>query len=164
MPEEGVKCRFYTVISIDPLRVYGNYMQVYLDNCIYKIVNKKTIDVLDDNLFETDEDQFFFILINECYKCCYYDKIDKSEGIDPDKSNDSKECVICHYWFLNRGFKFQHYVCNGSQDFTMLCLNISDIAIITVKAVDYRCIIHGISKSEAIRVLKNPMLDDYGYI
>ena len=30
----------------------------------------------------------------------YYHKIDISKGIDPTKSNQSKECMICHYWFF----------------------------------------------------------------
>ena len=34
----------------------------------------------------------------------------------------------------------------------MLSVDISDIAIITVKDVHYRCIIHDISKSEAINL------------
>ena len=59
----------------------------------------------------------------------YYDRIDISEGIDLAKSNKSKECMICHYWFFNHGFKFQDFVCNAWHDLTMLCLNISDIAI-----------------------------------
>ena len=46
----------------------------------------------------------------------------------------------------------------------MLSVNISDIAIITVKNVDYRCIIHNISKSEAINLLENSVLEDRGYI
>ena len=46
----------------------------------------------------------------------------------------------------------------------MLCLNISNIAIITVKDVGYSCIIYGISKSEAIHLLKNAVHDDCGYI
>ena len=45
----------------------------------------------------------------------------------------------------------------------MLCLNISDIANITVKNVDYRCIIYNISKSEAINLLENSVLKDRGY-
>ena len=56
-------------------------------------------------------------------------------------------------------FKFQDSVCN---DLTMLFLNISYIAIITVKGADYRCIIHGINKSEAIHLLENSMLEDRG--
>ena len=61
-------------------------------------------------------------------------------------------------------FKFQDYVRNGCHDLIMLCLNISNIAIVTVKGVDYHCIIHDISKSEAIRLLENSVLDDCGYI
>ena len=35
----------------------------------------------------------------------YYDRIDVSEGIDVNKTSESKECNICHYWyFLNEGF------------------------------------------------------------
>ena len=83
-----------------------------------------------------------------------YDRIDISEGIDLAKSNDSKKCMICHCWFFNHGLKFQDSVCNGCHDLTMLSVNICDIAIITVKNIDYRCIIHNIGKSEAINLLK----------
>ena len=56
----------------------------------------------------------------------YYDRIDISKGIDPTKSNNSKECMIFHFWLFNHGFKLQDYVCNGCHDLSMLCLNISD--------------------------------------
>ena len=82
----------------------------------------------------------------------YYDRIDISED-DPTKSNKSKECMICYYWFFNHGFKFQDHVCNGCYDLTMLCLNISNITTITVKNVDYRCFMYNINKSEAIYLL-----------
>ena len=37
-----------------------------------------------------------------------YDRTDISDGIDIDKTNASKECDICHYWYsLNRGFKYE---------------------------------------------------------
>ena len=74
----------------------------------------------------------------------YYDRIDISERIDLTKNNRSKECMICHYWFFNHGFKFQDSICSGCHDLTILIVNISGIAIITVKNVDYCCIIHNI--------------------
>ena len=46
----------------------------------------------------------------------------------------------------------------------MLCIDISDIALMTVKNVDYGRIIHNISKSEAINLLENSVLEDRGYI
>ena len=94
----------------------------------------------------------------------YYDRINISEGIDLAKHNSSKKCMICRYWFFNHGFKFQDYVCNGCHDLTVLSVNINDIAIITIKNVDYRCFIHNISKSEVINLLKNFVLEDRGYI
>ena len=42
----------------------------------------------------------------------YDDRNDVSEGIDVNKTSQSKECDICHDWyFLNKRFKFQSYVC-----------------------------------------------------
>ena len=46
----------------------------------------------------------------------------------------------------------------------MLSVNVSDIAIITIKKVDYRCIVHNISKSEAGNLLENSVLEDRGSI
>ena len=82
----------------------------------------------------------------------YYDRIDLSERIDVDKSNNSKECIVCHYWFFKHGFKFQSFICKGCHD----------IPIITVKSVDYPCIFYDASKSEAIHLLKNFVVDDRG--
>ena len=40
MPEDGVECLSFTIISIDTLFVYENkyYLKVYLDSYAYKIV------------------------------------------------------------------------------------------------------------------------------
>ena len=53
MPENDIECEYFTVIFIDCLLVYENkyYLQVYLGNCTYKIVNKQMTDYLDENLF-----------------------------------------------------------------------------------------------------------------
>ena len=94
----------------------------------------------------------------------YDDRIDLSRKIDPDKSINSGECIVCHYCFFNRGIKFQNSICNGCQDFTMSCLDISDMDLITVKGVAYLCLIHNISKYKAIYLLENSVLDDLGCI
>ena len=72
--------------------------------------------------------------------------------------------MFCHFCFFNHGFKFQDSICNDCHDLTMLSVNISDIAIITIKTVDYRCIIHHISKSEATNLLESYVLEDRGCI
>ena len=88
-------------------------------------------------------------------KMLYYDRNDASEGFDVSKISKSKECNICHYWyFLNKGFKFQPYVCNRCHDLLMF-MNLSNISILRIKDTDYRCIISGSSKSETIKLLRN---------
>ena len=44
----------FTVISFDSLLVYESkyYLQVYVDNCTYKTVDKRNIDYFGDCLFE----------------------------------------------------------------------------------------------------------------
>ena len=62
------------------------------------------------------------------------------------------------------GFKFQYSVRNGCHDLTMLCLNIGDIAFITVEGADYHFIIHDISKYETNSVIRKFLRDDRGYM
>ena len=94
----------------------------------------------------------------------YYHRIDLSDRTDVAKGNNGKKCIVCHYWYFNCGFKFQESYCNACDDLLILCLNISDNVIITAKGTDYRYIIHGISKSDAIHLLENSALDNPGYI
>ena len=86
----------------------------------------------------------------------HYDTTDVSERIDVNKTNESKACNICHYWYsLNKEFKFQTYVCNRCHDLLMMSLNLIDIVILNIKNANYRCIINGISKCEAVNLLKD---------
>ena len=93
----------------------------------------------------------------------YYDRIGLGEEIDLTKSKNSKELIVCYYCYFNHELKFQNTICNSCHDLTMFCLNLSNIAIITVEGVDYRCIIHGINKSDAIHLSENSVLDTRGY-
>ena len=37
-----------------------------------------------------------------------------SEGTDADKTNKSKECMLCHCWyFLYKNFSYGPYLCDG---------------------------------------------------
>ena len=82
----------------------------------------------------------------------YCDRIDVSERIDVNKTNESKECDICHYWyFLNKSSKFQSNACNGCHDVLMMSMNLGNIAILNIRSAYYCCIISGISKNEAIK-------------
>ena len=55
------------------------------------------------------------------------------------------------------GIKFQTYACNSCHDLLMMFINFDDIAILNINGVDYCCNINGISKSEAVNLLKMPI-------
>ena len=78
--------------------------------------------------------------------------------------NDCKDCIVFHCWYFKHGFKFKKSVCDSCHDLFMLCLNISDTIVISVKDADYGCIILNISKSDAIHLLEKSVFDDRWYV
>ena len=75
-----------------------------------------------------------------------YERIYKSDNIDFNKSKESKEWLICHYWYFSDGFKYQPYVCNGCHNFIMCVENLSNFFVLTIKNVEYGVYIVGVDK------------------
>ena len=65
---------------------------------------------------------------------------------------------------LNHGFKFQDPVCNGCYNLTLLFLIKAMVVLALLKMLIIVVFFYGISKSEAIHLSKNFMLNDHGYI
>ena len=67
------------------------------------------------------------------------DRIEISEGIDVNKTNASKECDICYYWYYKDiGFKYEPYLCNGCHDLMQKALSFNYVAIVYVKELAER--------------------------
>ena len=63
-------------------------------------------------------------------------RIDISEGIDINKTNLSKECDICHYWYIKDiGFKYEKYLCNDCHDLMQKAVSFNNVAVVYVKTV-----------------------------
>ena len=83
-----------------------------------------------------------------------YYRIDISEGLGINKTNASKECDICHYWyFLDKNFEYELYLCNGCHDLNQKAMNFS------VKGSDYRIHFWYMSKNDAINIMKTSSLN-----
>ena len=90
-----------------------------------------------------------------------YGKIDISERIDFNKTNASKGCDICYYWyFKDVGFKYEPYLCNGCHGLMQIAVNFSDVAIVSVKGSDYRIHFWYMSKDDAISIMDNSNIND----
>ena len=68
-----------------------------------------------------------------------YDRTQVFEGIDANKTNSSRECIICHYWyFLEINFKLDLKMHNGCRNLMKKVMSPHDVAIAFVKLNDYR--------------------------
>ena len=83
-----------------------------------------------------------------------YDRIDISEGIDVDKTNKSKECKFCHYWyFLNKNFSYGSYLCDGCYDISQRSTDFKNIAIVHIKKSTYRIYFQHMNKHKAKKLM-----------
>ena len=79
-----------------------------------------------------------------------YDRIDISEGIDINKTNKSKECMLSHYWyFLDKSFSYGPYLSDGCYNITQKPIDFNNIAIVHVKKSAYRIYFLYVSKRRA---------------
>ena len=90
-----------------------------------------------------------------------YDRIDISKGIDIEKTNKSKECKICYYWyFKDIGFKYEPHLCNGCHGLMQKAVSFDNIAIVYVKCSAYRIHFWDMSKDNAINIMNGSNLVD----
>ena len=69
--------------------------------------------------------------------------------------------MICYYWyFRDVGYKYEPYVCNECHDLLMVVYDLKDFMILNIKGVDYRCHVFNMSRSDAIAILNNSVLDN----
>ena len=77
-----------------------------------------TLTVIIRCVFQKGKELDPSVYLDEClYKSLYmlkYNRIDISEAIEINNINNSKECMLCHYWyFLEKNFSYGPYLCDG---------------------------------------------------
>ena len=69
--------------------------------------------------------------------------------------------MICHYWYLKGiGYKYEPHVCNQCHYLSMMVYDLNDFMILNIKGIDYRCYVFNMSKSDAITLLSNSVLNN----
>ena len=60
-----------------------------------------------------------------------YDRMNISDEIDINKTNSSKECDICLYWyFLNKNLIMNHIFAMAFDDLMQKAMNFNDVAFV----------------------------------
>ena len=110
------------------------YPQVFLADILYELTNKKMIE---------------------------YKRTDISEGTDFNKTNKSKQCMLCHYWYsLDNNFSYGPYLCDGCYNIMQKSNNFKNIAIVHVKKSVYRIYFLYMSKRKSKILMANSNLID----
>ena len=79
-----------------------------------------------------------------------YDRIDISEGIEINKTNESKECIFGHYWyFLNKNCSYGPNTCDGCYDIVQRSTDFKNIAAVHIKKSAYRIYFQHMNKHKA---------------
>ena len=114
------------------------YLEISLNHCLYEI-------------------KLFFIK-----NMLEYDRIDVSEGIDINKNIlTSKKCYLCGYWyFINKNFNYQKYLCNGCHDMSIKAISMHNLCIGYNNGNAYRINFAFMSKNDALNLMKNAVIID----
>ena len=91
-----------------------------------------------------------------------YNIIDVSEGIDVKECNEtSRKCSSCNfYYFLNKNFNYQRYLCDGSHDISIKATSMQNLDIIYHGGNAYRVNFVFMSKHDAFNLIKNSNIID----
>ena len=89
-----------------------------------------------------------------------YDRIEVSEGIYFNKTNDPKKWDICHYWyFLEEDVIYEPHLCNGWHDLLQNVINFNNVFIVSIKVSNYRIYFWYMSKDDATTIMKSCTLE-----
>ena len=95
-----------------------------------------------------------------------YDRIDLSEGIDVNKTRNSRKCSFCHYYyFLDINFNYQKYLRDGCHDMSMKSNSMQNLAIVYSDNNVYRIHFWNMSKDDAVKIMDNSnLIDKKGFL
>ena len=90
---------------------------------------------------------------------------EKVEGIDVNKSSNSKECSLCHFWYsIDKNFNYQKYLCNGCNDISMKAMSIKYLAITYSKGNGYRVNFAFMTINDATKLMNSSNLNNKGVL
>ena len=131
--------------------IFYNYAKNKVDSYNFlpleKTVTFHSVIILIKSFFNKDRNDDYYNLffekashkspknkfLHELYMI-YYDGTGVSERTNVNKTSESKDCDICHYWYLlTKAFNFQSYVCNRLHGLVIMSINLGNIAILNIK-------------------------------
>ena len=155
-------------VSNDEYDYEKDYMKIKFnsddDLALNKPLKFHLMTITIRSVFEEDSNFYLQLFLDDTFyelNMLEYEKIDIAEGIDVNKTNLSKECDICHYWyFKDIGFKYEPYLCNGCHNLMQKAMSFNNVAIVYIKGNSYTSYFWYMSKDDAINIMNGSNLVD----
>ena len=73
--------------------------------------------------------------------------------------------MLCYYrYFKDVGFKFELHFSNKCHDILMTAYELKEIKVLNTKGINYRCVLWGITKNEAVIRSNKSALEEKGVL
>ena len=73
--------------------------------------------------------------------------------------------MLCYYqYFKDVGFKFEPHFSNKCHDILMTAYELKEIKVLNTKGINYRCVLWGITKNEAVIRSNKSALEEKGVL
>ena len=73
--------------------------------------------------------------------------------------------MLCYYrYFKDVGFKFEPHFSNKCHDILMTAYELKEIKVLNTKGINYRCVLWGITKNEAVIRFNKSALEEKGVL
>ena len=73
--------------------------------------------------------------------------------------------MLCYYrYFKDVGFKFEPHFSNKYHDILMTAYELKEIKVLNTKGTNYRCVLWGITKNEAVIRSNKSALEEKGVL
>ena len=73
--------------------------------------------------------------------------------------------MLCYYrYFKDVGFKFEPHFSNKCHDILMTAYELKEMKVLNTKGINYRCVLWGITKNEAVIRSNKSALEEKGVL
>ena len=77
------------------------------------------------------------------------------------KQTNQKNVIFVTYWyFLDQNFNYEKYLCKRCHDLMQKAMSFNDVAIVSIKGIDYRIHFWYMFKNTAVVFMTNSNLND----
>ena len=134
-----IKNEIETISGGEPITYKKDFMKITFESDedlpLGKILNIPILTIVTRTVFQEDNKYYPQVYFHECLykfvqklqKCYNMKELMVQKELTQNKSNKSKGCMTCHYWyFRDNGYKFEPHVSSKCKDISMMAYELEN--------------------------------------